>query len=248
MNDNPAASRIPILRLALLALLSGIPVLANTARQPFHWLGRIPEGQTIEILGYSGDVQAELAGGDEVEVFAIRHGERPERIRIDVLDRDGGITIAAVYPPRHRNDSTKVDFRVRVPAGVRLVAKTVNGRVRAAGLASDVEAQTLNGGIEIATSRSARAETINGSIVASVGEVRKDGGKEFTAVNGSVVLDLPGVVDANLDVETLNGEIRSELACRGEPGSRRLTGVLGKGGPMLSIRTSNGGIWLLRTV
>jgi DUF4097 and DUF4098 domain-containing protein YvlB len=129
-----------------------------------------------------------------------------------------------------------------------LVAKTVNGRVRAAGLASDVEAHTLNGRIEIETSKSARAETINGSIAARVGEVRNDGGHDFSAVNGSVVLDLPGIVDATLDVETLNGDIRSELPCPMTPGSRHLTGVLGKGGPMLSIHTSNGSVWLLRTV
>lgn len=221
---------------------------AGTGLDHFHWNGRIAVGQTVEIQGFSGDVRAERASGNEVEVFAVRRGKRTERVKIDVMDRDGGITVAAVYPTRFSDDGTKVDFMVRVPEGVRLVARTVNGGVSAAGLASDVEAHTLNGKIEIETSKSARAETINGSIVASVGEIRQDGGRAFTSVNGSVVLDFPGLMDAEFDVETLNGDIRSELPCPIAQGSRRLRGTMGHGGPVVSIRTSNGSVWLFRTV
>lgn len=221
---------------------------AGAGLNHFHWNGHIAAGQTLEIQGFRGDVRAERASGSDVEVFAVRRGARPERVKIDVMDRDGGITVAAVYPSRFSDDGTTVDFMVRVPEGVRLVARTVNGGVSAAGLASDIEAHTLNGRIEIETSKSALAETINGSIVASVGEVRQDGGRAFTSVNGNVVVDFPALLDAELDVETLNGGIRSELPCPMARGARQLRGTLGRGGPVVSVRTSNGNVWLLRTV
>ena len=73
-------------------------------------------------------------------------------------------------------------------------------------------------------------------------------GGAFTSVNGSVVLDFPGLMDAEFDVETLNGDIRSELPCPIAQGSRRLRGTMGHGGPVVSVRTSNGSVWLFRTV
>ena len=49
-----------------------------------------------------------------------------------------------------------VDFVVKVPAGVRLVARTVNGAVEASGLTGDVDAETVNGSVKIETSGVAR--------------------------------------------------------------------------------------------
>lgn len=231
-----------------LAILLAAAALADTRGSSFRWNGRLPVGKTVEVRGFLGDVRAEFSPGGDVEVFAMRRGARPERVKIDVLDRDGGITVAAVYPAPQWKEDVKVDFVVRVPAGVRLIAHTTNGRVSAAGLASDVEAHTLNGGIEIETSKSAQADTVNGSIVASVGEVRPGGARSFSSVNGSVVLDLPPLLDALLDIETLNGTIRSEFPGRVPKGARRLHSRVGKGGHVLSVRTSNGNVWLLRTV
>jgi len=236
-----------VVTLLLCGVLAAVNLTASTGWNYFHWNGRIASGQTVEIRGFHGDVKAERATGRDVEVFAVRRGRAPERLKIDVLDRDGGITLVS-SDTGQPEQAAQVEFSVRVPPGVRLVVRTVNGGVSAQGMASDVEAHTLNGKIEISTSKSALAETINGSIVASVGEVRKDGGHTFSSVNGSVVLDFPGLMDADLDVETLNGTIRSEFPCGLRDGTRRLKTTVGHGGPTISVRTSNGSIWLLRTV
>src|ERR1041385_8672560 len=84
----------------------------------------------------------------------------------------------------HDND-VKVNFTVRVPAGVRFAGHTVNGEVEAANLAGDVDAQTVNGSIRVSTSGSAEASTVNGSITASMARAQWTDALEFRTGNRS---------------------------------------------------------------
>src|SRR5215216_2504455 len=70
--------------------------------QDFRWHGAIPRGQSIEIKGVNGDVRAEPAGGNEVEVVADKQARRddPASVQIQVVPHNGGVTICAVYPSR----------------------------------------------------------------------------------------------------------------------------------------------------
>ena len=45
-----------------------------------------------------------------------------------------------------RDNDVNVEFRVKVPAGVRFVGRTVNGGIEASGITADAEAHTVNGG------------------------------------------------------------------------------------------------------
>jgi len=105
-----------------------------------------------------------------------------------------------------RDNDVAVDFTVRVPEGVRLIARTVNGGVGAASLSSDVEAYTVNGRIKLSTTGVASAETVNGSIEASLGAAK------WTEpwISGRSTLDhhrsARGAA-AELRAETLNGRI-----------------------------------------
>ncbi len=242
-----------VLGLAAFTILAAVTAFADSDRDNFHWQGRMSAGRTLEVKGISGDVRAELATGADAEVWAMKYGSdgSVEQVRVEISELGGGVTVSAHYPRPHPGDrfDVKVDFVVRVPSGVRLVARTVNGAVQASGLESDVEAHTVNGRIDIGTSKSATAETLNGSIVACVGEVAASDGRAFSAVNGSVVLDLPELENAELDVETVNGAIRSEFPLfAGSTKPQRIVKTIGKGGPKLSIRTVNGSVYLLRTV
>lgn len=147
----------------------------------------------------------------------------------------------------HDND-VDVHFVVKVPAGVRFVARTVNGNVDADGIGGDVEAHTVNGGIRVAAMGVARAETVNGSIKASLG--RGDGAEplDFKTVNGSIAVDLPGDVNADVRAGTVNGEIETDfpLTVKGRLTSKHLSGTLGSGGRALSLETVNGSIRLRR--
>jgi DUF4097 and DUF4098 domain-containing protein YvlB len=242
-----------------------LPIRAVSAQGEFHWKGTVPAGQTIEIKGVNGDVIA-VAGTDAVEVTAVKSARRsdPEQVTIAVVPHGEGVTICAVYPSSGREENScepadrghmsshdndvRVDFTVRVPAGVRFVARTVNGSVEAANLASDVAANTVNGHIRVATSGYAEAETVNGSIVASLGRATWSDGLRFATVNGGITIDLPANVSADVRATTVNGAIVTDfpLTVIGRLGPRRLNGTIGSGGRRLELSTVNGRIRLRR--
>jgi DUF4097 and DUF4098 domain-containing protein YvlB len=208
----------------------------------------------------------------------------PESVRMVVVEHDDGVTVCAVYPDppdrpgRWRNtdedgnerrnecrpgdkghmnvqdNDVRVDFTVRVPAGVDAILRTVNGSVRAESLASYVDAYTINGGITISTTADAQASTINGGITASLGADRWTGALDFRTLNGSIRIELPATVSARLRADCLNGgRITADwpltLSERGSPmRRRRATATLGSGsgGGELWAQTMNGGIRVVR--
>jgi DUF4097 and DUF4098 domain-containing protein YvlB len=142
-----------------------------------------------------------------------------------------------------------VHFRVHVPAGVNLVARTVNGDVSVERLTGDVRASTVNGGVEVSTNGLAEASTVNGSIEARVGRADWRGAIDFSTVNGSITVTLPEGLDAEVTASTVNGHLQSDFPLRveGRFSPRRLTGTIGDGGRQLKLKTVNGSIELRRS-
>ena len=259
-------------RLTMLTIVAALGVSASVPAAgqggDFHWTKRLAAGQTLEIRGINGDIRATLADGDQAEVSATKtaHRSDPDQVEIKVVEYDGGVTICAVYPAQRNrepnecapgeggrmnsedNDVT-VTFTVKLPRGVRYVAHTVNGEVRATGLQSDVEAATVNGGVRVSTSGRAEATTVNGSIDALMGRADWEDGAHFTTVNGEITLQLPPEVNADLRASTVNGDISSDfpVTIQGRFGPRSVRGTLGRGGPDLEVETVNGSITLKKT-
>jgi hypothetical protein len=238
---------------------------ADRTNEDFHWQGRLTAGQAIEVKGVNGSIDAVAATGDEVEIVAVKSGRRsdPAEVKIDVVPHAGGVTVCAVYPgsdwgkPNEcapgeggrmsaRDNDVEVRFTVRVPKGVRFVGRTVNGGVAAADLEGDVEASTVNGAVKIDTRGGARAETVNGSITASMGRADWTGSVSFKTVNGGITLNLPEDAGADVKAETVNGSIDTDfpLTVKGKFSSRRLSGTIGGGGRTLTLATVNGSIRL----
>src|SRR5690606_10756226 len=220
-----------------------------TPQPDFHWRGRIDRGKAIEVRGINGDIRAERATGDAVEVTAVKRGRGsdPERVTIEVVPHGDGVTICAVYPSRDaarpnecrpgggngrvRDTGVVVEFVVRVPEGVRLVAATVNGKIEARDLASDAALTTVNGSISVSTTGLARASTVNGSIDAVLGRADWTGALEFNTVNGSITVELPEGLSAELEAATVNGRISTEfpVTVSGRFSPRRFQGTIGDG-------------------
>jgi hypothetical protein len=250
--------------------IAAAPSYQNTAASSpdeFHWSGRIAQGRTIEVRGINGDVRAEASSGSEVEVTAVKSARRsdPKEVEIRVVEHGNGVTICAVYPSSDpgrpnecspdnggqmnvNNNDVEVQFRVRVPQGVRFSGRTVNGGIETGALGSDVDAKTVNGSIVVSSAGVARAKTVNGSITASLGRADWSGPLEFKTVNGAITLDLPSDTSADVRAETLNGEISTDfpLTILGRISRRHLTGTIGSGGRELSLKTVNGSIRLRR--
>jgi hypothetical protein len=231
----------------------------------FRWHGRVKAGDVIELKGINGAIVAQPAEGNEVEVSAHKSGDRsdPESVRVDVVEHNGGVTICALYPDSvlrrnsckpgdggHNgasNNDVKVEFTVRVPAGVRFVGRTVNGDIQTGSLKSDVEAYTVNGNVKVNTAGTAlAAKTVNGSVEAALGSANWRRPAEFSSVNGTVSLELPTKVSADVHASTVNGRIKTDypLEVTGKFAGRHVDGRIGNGGPELKISTVNGSIQL----
>jgi hypothetical protein len=240
-------------------------VFGATGVDTFHWSGRVPAGQLLEVRGVNGSIHAGPAAGQDVEVIAFKNGHQLESSEIDVhvVQHDGGVTICAVYPspdgladqctpggngsPNPQANDVSVDFTVRVPSGVRFLARTVNGMVEAKSLEGDAEAHTVNGNVSLSTAGNAQGETVNGSIVASMGRINS--ALKFSTVNGGITLEMPACANARVHVNTVNGRINTDfhLAVRRQLVGKRAYGLIGHGGPQLSIATVNGSISLRRS-
>lgn len=258
------------MRLTMLLACAAVAAVPPAAAQgEFHWAGKISAGKRIEIKGVNGDITALLAAGDEVEVTATKRAEEsdPESVKIEVVPYEGGVAICAVYPTgRHarrenscqggddwstttENVDVKVHFTVRVPANVKFHGHTINGDVDATGLGSDVQAYTINGRIRVSTKGYAEAETVNGSIVAELGQGDWPNELEFKTVNGGITLTLPADLNTEVYAQTTNGNIESDfpLTISGRFSPRRLSGTIGKGGRRLQLGTVNGPIRLQKS-
>lgn len=240
---------------------------AVSTENEFRWSGRVEAGRAVEIKGVNGNIKAEPASGNEVEVVAQKQGKRSkvQDVQVKVVEHEGGVTICAVYPSTGGKDANDcrpgkdwsvnindndvlVDFTVRVPQGVRLSAYTVNGEIETGLIGSNVEANTVNGSIRIAATGYAQAKTINGSINATLGNANWTGTLDFKTINGEITLNLPADTSADVRAETLNGDISTDfqMTIQGRITGKRLTGTIGSGGRALDLKTINGSIRLRR--
>jgi len=248
----------------LIVVAAALPWTAFGFQADFNWSGTLSPGQTLEIKGVNGSIRAELAAGNIIEVSARKTANRsdPSSVRIEVVPSADGVTICSVYPSdgstpnecnagrgNHsstRDNDVKVDYTVKVPAGIRFAPKTVNGGVTATALRSDIDASSVNGNVKVGTTGLAHATTVNGTIEATMGTAAWTGTLDFTTVNGSIDLTLPPGTGADIRATTVSGDLASDfpLTVNGRFGGRNMTGRIGAGGHDLKLTTVNGAITL----
>lgn len=236
--------------------------LAAAAGRPgsFYWKGKLAPGLAVEIVGVNGDVRAEYSDSPEVEILAHFPGE-DARVNVALTEHEKGVTACAVFPKGDtaarsrcagaepplagsKPGDLRVNFTVRVPKGVNLIGRTVNGELEANRLESNVTANTVNGRIRISTSRSAEAHTVNGSIAASLHRIGDGASSAFSTVNGSITLQLPASADTRILAETINGRVSADFPLKQT--ARRLDGRIGSGSSRLKAKTVNGSIQVKR--
>jgi hypothetical protein len=233
------------------AVVAAITATGLVPADHFHWQGRIPAGQSIEINGVYGSIRAEPASGDRAEVTAFSSGRQLDasELQVEMLQRPDGIMFRA-HSPELPADGVRIDFTVRVPKGVRFIGRTVNGSVEALSLRSDASAYTVNGDVSLRTAGEAHAETVNGSIRASLGRSWSRRDQQFSTVNGGITLEMPSRVNATIHAQTLHGRIHTDfdVPVQSRMAGRSARGALGKGGPEVKVNTVNGDIHLRRAV
>lgn len=251
--------------------LAGTAGTTSAASSDWAWRGPVAAGRTVDVRGLNGAIHAVRAAGRDLVVTAVKSARRgdPDAVRIEHYESGGtsffcaihpGMTAGSPNPCETRGssgrdsgkdeDEVEVEWRLEVPPGVRLIARTVNGDVAMRGLEGPIEVWTVNGSIDVGTDDVAEARTVNGDITARLGSGRLPHDLEFSTVNGSVRLALHPDVGAEVRASCLNGELASdfplEVAGKRRWSQKRMHGTLGGGGALLSLSTVNGSIELAR--
>jgi DUF4097 and DUF4098 domain-containing protein YvlB len=206
---------------SLLVVCVGPAAWAQT--NDFRWTGTVQRGKAIEIKGVNGNVRAELASGNDVEVVATKHARRGDvnSVSVQVVQEDGNVTVCAVYPEPvrdyRRNRSGSRSNRNDGPNECRPGSAgrmNVNDNDVSVDFTVKVPAgvrffgKTVNGNIEANGLRSDSAvETVNGRIALDT-----TGTGSATTVNGSIDASVGASTWTEpLEFRTVNGSIDLRL-------------------------------------
>jgi hypothetical protein len=227
----------------------------------------VPAGGRFELINVNGRITAETTEGKDVVV----EGKRSAKARSDeaakemlgkleIREEVGGSTVRVESrPPRMSGfGGHEIEWIVKVPKGLTVDLRTVNGGVRMNGLSGEIHAKTTNGGIRGTNLviDTLEASVVNGGVEIELGSpLDATDAVELTTVNGGVTFALPSESKAAITARAVNGGVRAsdDLKIEREDESterearRRLTGTMNGGGARVNVSTTNGGVRLSRT-
>jgi hypothetical protein len=221
----------------------------------------VPAGGRLELINVNGRITAEPTSGTEVEVRAERSAKastdeaaRDLLGRIEMREEVGTDRVRVeVRAPRMSGPAGhEFKWTVRVPRGVSVDLRTINGGVKMTGLDGEVRARSTNGGITgtALAATSVDASVTNGGVEIDLVRPVDSGSFQLEAVNGGVAISLPEGSKADITGRCVNGGISSSgltLDLVGEQSRRRLDAKLNGGGARISLETVNGGVRVWRS-
>ena len=128
--------------------------------------------------------------------------------------------------------------------GGSLWAETSGGHIDVANVAKDVHAETSGGSIEIQNAKGrVDADTSGGHVEVGFALGNARGGK-IESSGGGITVSIDPKVDLAIDASTSGGSVRSDIPVSvvGKISGSSIKGTLGKGGELLYVHTSGGGV------
>jgi hypothetical protein len=226
---------------------------------------KVPATGRFELINVNGKITAESTDGAEVVVEGrrtakARSDEAAKELlaKLEIREEVGESTVRVESrPPRLSGFSGhEVEWTIKVPKGVIVDLRTINGGVRLNGLSGEIHAKTTNGGVrgENIVPSVIEASAVNGGI-----EFQLDSPLDSTdvvqleTVNGGVTLEFPSESKATIAARCVNGgvhvnglDIKKEEQNNDFDRRRRLNGTMNGGGARVTMNTTNGGIHLSR--
>ncbi len=185
----------------------------------------------------------------------------PDNAEVTLESVSGAIRVTSI----NGNLSAKtVSGEIKVvSAGKDVTAKDVSGSIYLEGVAGDTKAETVSGRISVneiqgalasksvsgdiditsgSEVKEARAETISGSIMANY--ILGQGEHYYKTVSGNINMELPADSEFSLNAKTFSGSINTdyEITISGKIDNKDIKGIVGKGGPELSLESFSGSI------
>lgn len=213
------------------------------------------EREVIRVDGLAnGGVRVEGWDRDEIRLRAkvqvwSRDDDEAVRIGREIEIKTDDV-IRAAGPEYHgRRRGWSVSYELMVPRKSNLDLEATNGGIRVADVAGEIRVETTNGGLHLSRlGGDVRGRTTNGGLSVELHGKRWDGvGLDVQTTNGGVTLEVPDSYSADLETSTVNGGIEVEFPVTVQGSlSKNLRARLGDGGAPLRVRTTNGGVHILR--
>jgi hypothetical protein len=226
---------------------------------------KVPENGRFELINVNGKITAEPTDGAELVVEGRRSAKassdeaaKENLAKLEIREEVGGSTIRVESrPPRLSGfGGHEIEWTLKVPKGVILDLRTINGGIRLNDLSNEIHAKTTNGGVrgENITPSVIEASAVNGGVEFNLGSpLDSSDSVDLETVNGGVTLELPSESKATVGARCVNGGVHVDgldMALDEQSGEldkrRRLNGTLNGGGANVKMNTTNGGIRLTR--
>ena len=216
----------------------------------------LPAGPLSVDAGQNGGVSVEAWDRNEIRVRAIVRGSaradsRAKEIANQVQIQAGSGRVYATGPDLERREWWSVSYRINVPRKNDLDLSATNGGITIIGVNGNLRFDTTNGGVKLQdVGGRVNGDTRNGGLTVLLAGSRWEGeGLDVETSNGGVTLSIPDGYNAELETRTVNGGLRIDfpITVQGELTSRRgISTRLGSGGPLVRVRTTNGGVKINR--
>lgn len=220
-----------------------------------HTVALNPQGR-LKVENPRGLIRVETWDRPEVRIEADKYAGTQEAlkdVRVEIIGEGDRVEMRTHLPDRFGlwgGSSGSVDYRISVPATVRLEAATVNGQVEVEGVSGDIEVSSVNGRVTATDVHGeVRASTINGRVEVSHSTLPESAHHEYSCVNGTPRVYLPETAAGRFRLEWVNGSVDSEFPMelgRGWPGPKEIETQLGEGGSHFKFATVNGTIKIFK--
>jgi len=144
-----------------------------------------------------------------------------------------------------RHESWSVSYKLAVPTQTSLQLKSTNGGISIENVEGHLDFATVNGGVKLSgVGGDVRGRTSNGGVDVDLdGATWQGEGLDVQTSNGGVRIKIPEQYSARLEAGTINGGISVDfpVTMQGRI-DREIVTNIGAGGPVIRVRTNNGGV------
>ena len=240
-----------LIQFSIATALVGFALAATASAQDFQKTYRIAAGGQVRIGNVSGDVIVTGYDGDSIVVKGIKKGR--DRDQVEVEDRSGTANVdIGVRYPKHCNCDASIRFEVQVPRSVNYDfdgISSVSGDVRVTGVTGKLHASAVSGDVHLTdVSGSVSASAVSGDVQVEINRLDGSEDMKFNTVSGDVSVMLPGSLDADVDMSSFSGSIKTDFAIEVKSeryGSRNSARAkLGEGSRRLKMSSVSGDLSL----
>ncbi len=246
MRTSPSSKCLGFVLFTVLAAATGLA-------QDFHKVYSLAAGSQIKISNISGDVRIQGYKGESVVVDGYKVGRDRDLVDIDDVSDADHLELRVHYP-QHRHSNASVNFEVKIPQSVEFnfeEIRSVSGNVSVSGVKGRLLAQSVSGNVDVRqVSGLVSAGSISGNVEVEIVSVGGSGEMKFGSVSGDVSVRAPQNLDADIDMSTISGSLRTDFSIevrepRYGPG-RSARGRLGNGRNNIRITSVSGRVSLIR--